>query len=234
MIISFNQPAFIPWAGFFARLLHSDKMVLLDDTLLARGFTFVNRNRLKGPKGEIWLTVPLKKKGRGDQRIKDLEIYEKSRWMGKFILTLQHNYGKSLYFKRIIGEIKAVVETPDESFLHMALALIRIIQKGFAIEEEIVLQSDIGITEKGTLLLVSIAKELNAEEVVLPYFSEKVIECERFKKEKIKVQFLRYASPQYPQFWGSFVKNLSAIDLLLCCGQEGKRVIEKGTYIYNL
>jgi hypothetical protein len=46
VIISFNQPAFIPWGGFFARLLSSDRMVLLDDTVLARGFTFVNRNRL--------------------------------------------------------------------------------------------------------------------------------------------------------------------------------------------
>ncbi len=47
-------------------------MILLDDTLLARGFTFVNRNRLKGPEGELWISVPLKRKGRGRQKIKDL------------------------------------------------------------------------------------------------------------------------------------------------------------------
>jgi hypothetical protein len=55
MRICFNQPAFIPWGGFFARLLHSDKMVLLDDTLLARGFTFRRKPipvypRLKTPR----------------------------------------------------------------------------------------------------------------------------------------------------------------------------------------
>ncbi len=69
MRIGFHQPAFIPWAGFWARLAAVDQMVLLDDTFLARGFTFVNRNRIKGPNGEIWLTVLLKRKGRGRQKI---------------------------------------------------------------------------------------------------------------------------------------------------------------------
>lgn len=46
MNVTFNQPAFIPWGGFFARLLNSDRMVLLDETILARGFSYVNRNRI--------------------------------------------------------------------------------------------------------------------------------------------------------------------------------------------
>jgi len=233
MIISFNQPAFIPWGGFFARLVGSDKMILLDETLLARGFTFVNRNRLKGPQGEIWLTVPLKRKGRGRQKIEELEIYEKTRWTRNLLLTLQHNYGKSLYFEPIIKDIRGIVNAPGEHFLPTALALIKVIQKGLAIGTEFILQSEIGIRGNGTALLVSVAKELGAEKVILPYFSEKNIECERFRKEHIQIQFLRYDPPQYPQFWGSFIKNLSALDLLLCCGQDGKKIIEKGTYIYE-
>jgi len=78
--ICFNQPSFIPWGGFFARMMYSDKMILLDDTLLSTGFIFVNRNRIKGPTGEVWISVPVKKKGRGRQKIKDLELYEKERW----------------------------------------------------------------------------------------------------------------------------------------------------------
>jgi hypothetical protein len=58
MRISFNQPAFIPWGGFFARLIRSDRMVLLDETVLGRGFTDVNRNRLKCPEGVISMAWP--------------------------------------------------------------------------------------------------------------------------------------------------------------------------------
>ncbi len=231
MRISFNQPAFIPWGGFFARLLSSDMMVLLDETALAHGFTYVNRNRVKGPQGEVWITIPLKRKGRSGQKIKDLEIYEKDRWAKKFLLTLEHFYGKSVYFERVYREIKAAAEAPDLSFLSLVLALLGILMTNLEIDKEMVLQSRIGISGKGTPLLVAIAKEIGAREVILPYYSEKAVECERFKGENIGVRFLRYAPPHYPQFWGEFIHNLSALDLLLCLGKKGKAIIENGTKI---
>lgn len=234
MIISFNQPAFLPWGGFFARLLRSDRMVLLDDTLLARGFTFVNRNRLKGPEGEVWITVPLQRKGRGRQKIRDLEVYEKGRWQKKFLATLRHYYGHSTYFEPVFGEICRAVEKPDVKFLDLALALLDILKSRLAIEREIVLQSATRITGTGTPLLVAIAQNLSANEVVLPYGSEKAIERSPFEKQGIKVRSLRYLPPQYPQFWGAFLPNLSALDLLLCCGKDGRLVIEKGIRLGGL
>jgi hypothetical protein len=233
MRISFNQPAFLPWGGFFARLLSSDMMVLLDDTALAHGFTYVNRNRIKGPLGEVWITVPLKRKGRGTQKIKDLEIYKPDKWAKKYLLTLKHFYGKSVYFEPVYQEIKAAIETANDSFVSLVLLLSDILNRSFEIDREMILQSKTGITGKGTPLLVSIAKELGAQEVVLPYFSEKAVEVDQFHQEKIQVQFLRYLPPPYPQFWGKFLENLSTLDLLLCLGRQGKAIIEKGTKILS-
>jgi hypothetical protein len=234
LIISFSQPAFIPWGGFFARLLHSDRMVLLDDTLLARGFTFVNRNRLKGPEGEVWITIPLQRKGRGRQKIKDLEIYEKGRWQKKFLATLRHYYGHSLYFNSVFEQIGRALDKPGLRFLDLALDLLDILKTHLGIDREMVLQSATGITGKGTSLLVSIARHLSADEVVLPYGSEKAVECQQFGKREIRVTSLRYLPPQYPQFWGEFLPNLSALDLLLCCGKDGRIIIEKGVRLGGL
>ena len=234
MKIAFNQPAFIPWGGFFARLLSSDRMVLLDETLLARGFTYVNRNRIKGPKGEIWITVPLKKKGRGDQKIKDLEIYEKERWAKNFLETLRHFYTKSIYFEPVYEKIKTAVESDDVSFLNLALDLLTITKNTLGIDKDMTLQSKTGITGRGVSLLVAMAKELGASEVIMPYFSKKAVEWEKFQRENIKVRFLRYSPPQYPQFWGDFVKKLSILDLLLCMGKSGRSIIEKGIYLYDI
>lgn len=214
--------------------MHSDKMVLLDNTLLARGFTFVNRNRIKGPKGEVWISVPLKRKGRGRQRIKDLVLYEKERWAKDFLLTLYHFYVKSIYFFPVFEKIKTAAGTRDESFLNLILKLLKIITEEFKIDKDFILQSEVGIKEKGTLLLVSLAKELNANEVILPYLSDKAINCDQFKKENIKIFLLRYEPPQYPQFWGTFLRKLSALDLLFCMGKDGKQIIKKGSYLYEL
>jgi hypothetical protein len=228
MRISFNQPAFIPWGGFFARLISTDKMVLLDETVLGRGFTYVNRNRLKGPEGEVWITVPLKRKDRGPQKIKALEIYEKEKWEKKFLSTLRHYYGKSVYFDGLFPKINAAVETSGDNFLALVTGLLGILKEDWGIRHETVLQSAVGVTGKGTPLLVSIAKELGAEEVILPYGSDKIVDCAQFGAENIGVRLLRYLPVQYPQFWGSFLMNLSALDLLLCCGRDGRGVIEKG------
>lgn len=233
MRICYNQPSFIPWGGFFARLHHSEKMILLDDTLLSRGFTYVNRNRIKGPSGEAWISVPLKRKGRGRQKIKDLVIYEKKRWAKDVLLTLHHFYAQSPYLEPVFPEIKGHLEDQEESFLAMVLELLSTLKRNLRIEKDFILQSDLAIKGEGSDLLVSIAKELGADEVLMPYFSRKAVDWTPFQREDIPVHFLRYDPPQYPQFWGPFQKRLSALDLLLCCGPMGRRVIEKGSYIYQ-
>jgi hypothetical protein len=228
MRISFNQPAFIPWGGFFARLISSDAMVLLDDTVLGRGFTFVNRNRLKGPEGETWLTVPLRRKGRGPQRIKDLEVHEQARWGRKFLMTLRHNYGNSVHFDTVCPRLLKAEAGSGGYFLPLALGLLRVLREGFGIEQQFILQSGLGITGKGTALLVSAAKELDAREVILPYGADKAVDLAQFAREDIRVSFLRYDPIAYPQFWGEFRANLSALDLLLCAGSAGRGIIETG------
>ena len=227
MRISFNQPAFIPWGGFFGRLISSDRMILLDETVFARGFTYVNRNRLKGPEGDIWLTVPIRRKGRGRQFIRDLEIDEKAKWSRKFLLTLRHYYGNSLHYESITPRVEQACSAAGDSFLNVTRELLRIIVETLGVAQEFVLQSSIGATGKGTPLLVSIARELGAEEVILPYGAERAVDVSRFTAEGISVFVLRYLPIPYPQFWGDFRANLSALDLLLCAGPDGLGVIKK-------
>jgi hypothetical protein len=228
MRVSFNQPAFIPWGGFFARLVRSDRMVLLDETILGRGFSYVNRNRLKGPEGEVWITVPLRGKGRGPQRIRDLEIHDKDRWGRKFLLTLRHDYGNSVHFEALFSRLGDAAAASGDSFMSLAAGLLRILREAFGITPDFILQSELGLTGKGTSLLVSIAREAGADEVILPYGANKAVDVAQFTKEGIRVFLLRYLPVPYPQFWGGFRANLSALDLLLCAGRDGRGIIERG------
>jgi hypothetical protein len=109
--------------------------------------------------------------------------------------------------------------------------LLHILKEEFGIEQNFVRQSEVGISGLGTELLVALAKELGATEVILPDFSDKAVECGRFSREQINVKFLRYDPLPYPQFWGKFIPKLSALDLLFCMGKEGKHLLEKGSFI---
>ena len=231
MVVSFNQPAFIPWGGFFARLMMSDTMVLLDETLFARGFTFVNKNRIKGPEHEVWLTIPLLKKGRGRQRISELEIYRREFWSEKFATTLYHMYGRSVFFDEIAQPLVQVAQADDVSFINTVGGILEILRKRIGIESGFTWQSALGIEATGIQLLVSIAKELEATEVILPFGAQRTVDWRQFEALGMKVWFLKFAQAVYPQFWGRFRANLSVLDTLLCMGLDGKRVLERSLHL---
>ena len=231
MVVSFNQPAFIPWGGFFARLMVSDTMVLLDETQFARGFTFVNRNRVKGPEQEVWLTVPLEKKGRGRQKINQLQIYNKEFWSEKFSATLYHMYGRSVFFDDIALPLARVACEAERSFVGMARQMLDMMRREMKIESGFTRQSDLEVAGTGIQLLVAIARELKAAEVILPFGAQNNLDCRQLEEMGVKVWLSTFEQEVYPQFWGRFRANLSALDLLLCLGPESKRILQRSNHL---
>jgi hypothetical protein len=74
MIVSANQPYFLPFPGFFHKAHLCDVLVILDSVQFPRKTTRINRNRFKSSQGTLWLTVPVWEKGLGLQKINDVRI----------------------------------------------------------------------------------------------------------------------------------------------------------------
>jgi hypothetical protein len=60
--VSIHQPNFLPWVGFFSKIVKSDIFVILDDVKCSKG-SYFNRNRFSTSKEQdwFWLTVPVEK-----------------------------------------------------------------------------------------------------------------------------------------------------------------------------
>jgi len=58
MIVSIHQPQYMPYIGYIYKILKSDVFVFLDDVQYKKN-EWQNRNRIKGPNGLVWLTVPV-------------------------------------------------------------------------------------------------------------------------------------------------------------------------------
>lgn len=88
MIVSINQPAYLPWLGYFDRVKRSDFHIVLDHVQLEKG-GFTNRTRIRQRDGRVmWLTVPVEK----GWPIKDTLIASE-KWRRKHREALTQAYG---------------------------------------------------------------------------------------------------------------------------------------------
>ena len=222
-----HQPTFMPWPGLVHKALSVDKLVLLDMVQYPRGFSWVNRNRLKSMHGTVWLTVPVVKKGLGLQRIDQVKVLEDPRWRKKHLMTFQHCYKSAPFFEEQYAFLSRLYSRAPEQLLDWNLALIDHIFRVFGVEKGYILQSELKITAKGTELIAQIGKAIGADELVVPRAGKGQIDVELLKKHEIKVTWLDYQYPVYPQLWGQFIKDLSSIDLLFNYGPYSRRILEK-------
>ena len=58
MIAAIHQPQYMPWLGYMNKIANADVFVFLD-TVQFKKNEWQNRNRIKGPKGWQWITVPV-------------------------------------------------------------------------------------------------------------------------------------------------------------------------------
>ena len=87
-MIVISQPTYLPWAGYFGLIDASSKFIFLDDVQFDRR-SRQQRNRLIIKKQEKYLTIPVIKKGKNNQLLKDTLIKDNS---------FYKNHLKNIYF----------------------------------------------------------------------------------------------------------------------------------------
>jgi WbqC-like protein family len=228
MIVSANQPYYFPYPGFFYKTYVSDVFVILDDVQFPRGTTWTTRNRFKNPQGSLWMTVPVKKKGLGLQKINTVRICHDGGWAKKHLESLRNAYAKAPYVKDHFNFLEELFSTKFEKLIDFNLKIIRYLMKHLQIETEIILLSELEIKAKGDKLLIEMCRRLGASQFLAQRAARKYLDADRFKAAGIRLTDVKPPSPVYPQLWGSFIPNLSALDLVLNCGSKAHDIMIAG------
>jgi hypothetical protein len=227
VIITTHQPIFLPWPGFFSKTLHADVMVLLDEVQFPHGGTWMTRNRLKSHQGEVWLTVPVWKKGRGDQVIRNVEICYETDWRKKHLRTIHEQYANAPYIYDALPQLEKIYGKEHLRLLDFNSEIIHFFWNAISIKTQLLKQSDLGVSGKGDSLLIDLCKRLGADEYAAFPAVEKYLETKKFNDAGIKLDFIRYTPPVYPQLWGDFRQNLSALDLVLNCLPKANEILSR-------
>ncbi len=73
--------------------------------------------------------------------------------------------------------------------------------------------------------LVKICRALGASHYLSGNAARSYLDPKEFEENGIRVEFQNYQHPTYPQLHGDFVPYLSALDLLLNCGDGSARIL---------
>ncbi|AQR96980.1 WbqC family protein [Clostridium saccharoperbutylacetonicum] len=223
-----HQPDFLPYLGFFHRLLESDLYVVLDDVqFVGSSRSWHRRDKIKTKNGWQWITVSVEKTSR-DTKIKDVYISKNDNWKIKNINLIIENYKNALYFNEIYPYIKELYDFQCEKMIDFNIKSIEMLMKLFDINIEMNFASKLQANGKSNELLVDILKKVNGKVYLSGIGARDYYNSEPFEKSNIKVIWQEFNHPIYPQQYGEFIPYLSSIDLLFNCGIEQSRKILRG------
>jgi hypothetical protein len=227
MIGTIIQPPYLPWLGFFDRVLKTDVVVLLDSVAMDRNSRtkFVNRNKLRTKDDWTWVTVPLAK-GPRDQAIADLEINNDEAWAERHWRAVETNYKHAPHFAEHAGHLEAIYRRPWGRLVDLNVALLDYLFVSFDMRPRIEFASKLGAEGKGGALLIDICRRVGIDAYVSGPFGRNYIEQGEFEAAGIDLYFHDYAHPSYQQAFAGFEPFMSALDLLMNQGKAGRELLQ--------
>jgi WbqC-like protein len=148
-----HQPAYLPWPGYFSRLLDVDRLVLLDHVQFTeRGWQ--NRNFIRTRQGDrVRLTVPVRR--RFGQAISHVQIADPA-FAARHWRTIQQTYRRAPYWKGYVNELVPIYQARWDFLGALNIALIRTLLRCLGHPIEILRSSDLAPQDKSTAMLIDL------------------------------------------------------------------------------
>lgn len=221
MIVSINQPAYLPWLGYFHRIAISNLHIVLDHVQFEKN-SFTNRNKVKTTNGFCWLTVPVKTKNNfGNLPIHKLEIDNSTNWRLKHWQTIYHNYNKAPFFDEYALFFESIYQREWNYLSQLCQEITNYLLKALSITTPLLFSSDMNPEGVKDELVLNLCQKVGTLTYVSGILGQNYIREELFQQAGINVIYQNYDHPNYPQYRGQgFQPYMSVIDLLFNCGSH--------------
>jgi hypothetical protein len=226
MRVSINQPAFLPWLGYFHRIAKSDMHVVLDHVQFEKN-SFVNRNKIKTNNGTLWLTVPLKTSGKfGDLAINKIEIFNDGKWQKKITESIKQFYKKAPFFADYFSGLEQILNKEYKLLNELLLETNTFFLKVLQIDTPIKYSSEMMITGAKNELVLNVCNAVGCTTYISGPLGKGYLQESDFADEHIEIVYHNFKHPEYVQLYDGFTPYLSVIDLLFNVGPESAELIK--------
>lgn len=223
--VAIVQSSYIPWKGYFDLVNSVDEFILYDDRQYTRR-DWRSRNRIKTAHGPIWLTVPVRVKGRYCQRIDETEIADAG-WGRAHWRTITQSYAAAPFFELYRERFEHLYLTEEVFLSRVNRALLTEICDVLGTRTKITWSTDYRGSGVKTERLVSICLQAGANLYLSGPVARAYLEEHRFAAAGITLEYMDYDGyPEYPQLYPPFEHRVSVLDLLFNTGPEAQRYLK--------
>jgi hypothetical protein len=232
MKVAIHQPHFLPWLGYLHRMAQADLFVLLDHVQFERR-NYQNRTMIRMNDEPRWLTVPVIQNSQ-KERIIDKEVDNRldgaKWWSPNHFATLRHAYRDARFFGTYAAPFKQLFETRWDKLVDINQAGLDLLRDAFGIGTKLVRSSELDVDGARASLILGICKAVGADTLIAGMGGSRgYLNIDEFARAGVRIVFHEFRHPEYPQAGApaasSFLRGLSAIDLLFNCGPQSARLL---------
>ena len=225
--ISIHQPNYMPWCGFFYKILKSKNFIFLDDVLVSKQSYFSRVKVLENSKSS-WLTIPAKIKF----GMKINEVYPaENNWKKSHLSKIYNAYNNSKFFREIWKYIEEIYNINENlSISEINKLLVKQICNLLEIECSFFDSSKLAIDKNKTSSdrLIELVKKLNGRNYLSGNGGKNYQNINNFRNNFIELNYIKMLNLKYTQSKNNFEPGLSIIDTLFHLGK-----LETYNYIKN-
>ena len=227
MKIAIHQPHYLPWLGYWGKLLCADIFVWLDTVQFEKN-EWQNRNRLISPTGTQWLSVPVNYKF--PMKINEVLIDNKHNWQNKHHNAIKYTYASAPLFKEYIPFWDDLYNKKWEKLTDLNWEIFTDVCSRLKIKQKIFKASDMDIiSDNPDERLIEICHSLKADQYICGIHGPEYMDLEVWKNAGINVSVFTYGHPLYKQLYEPFRPYLGIPDLLFIMESESAiEIIKKG------
>jgi WbqC-like protein family len=224
--VAIVQSNYIPWKGYFDLMNMVDEFILYDDRQFTRR-DWRNRNLIKTAQGLHWLTIPVRVKGRYEQRIDETMISEPE-WSDRHWKTISQSYGAAPFFGQYRDAVAALYAIAGEERLsEVNRRFLDAICVILGIQTRLSWSTDYPTGGDRTERLVNLCRLAGAGEYLSGPSARAYIDEALFQAAGIHLTYMDYSGyPEYPQLHGAFEHGVSILDLLFNVGADAPRYMK--------
>jgi hypothetical protein len=224
--VAICQSNYIPWRGYFDLIASADVFVIYDEVQYTKN-DWRNRNLIKTATGLSWLTVPVRRESI-HQKINET-LTMSTGWERKHITALTLNYSKSPFFQTYKDEIFKIYEN-FTSLSNLNVNMIKKICEILMIDTKIIDSSDLCLSGDRNSKLIDACIKLSATTYISGPSASCYLDTAAFNLNNINVNWIDYSGYlEYPQRFGTFIGNVSILDLIFNVGPNSKNYLKYTT-----